>query len=331
MKALVFDKSGIDNLKLREIEDPKLGAHDVLIRVTRSGVNPIDYFVVNFLPVKPMPHIPGAEIAGVVEKVGEHVNTVKPGDKVVVYNRVYDGTCDMCLAGKEMLCRNGGIMSVITNGGWSEYFSVPEKNVIKVPSDMNWDLAASLPVAGLTAYHGYVEANLTPNDVVVVFGASGNTGMFAVQLAKKFGATVIAVTRKSWLKDYGADYVVDYSNVVEKVREITDGKMADVVVNSLGKQVWDLSLSVLGVNGRLVFYGTLTGADVNLNLSQIYGKHAKIIGTTGGTRKELTDLIRLCKDCKVKVWKEFSLAEGAEALKLLNDSSRDGRLMLRVE
>ncbi|TRM85933.1 alcohol dehydrogenase, partial [Sulfolobus sp. A20-N-G8] len=85
MKALVFDKSGLDNLKVRELETPQLGPHDVLIRVVESGVNPIDYFVVNYIPVKPMPHIPGAEIAGTVERVGDHVKGLNPGDKVVVY------------------------------------------------------------------------------------------------------------------------------------------------------------------------------------------------------------------------------------------------------
>ncbi|TRM78056.1 alcohol dehydrogenase, partial [Sulfolobus sp. B5] len=217
MKALVFDKSGLDNLKVRELETPQLGPHDVLIRVVESGVNPIDYFVVNYIPVKPMPHIPGAEIAGTVERVGDHVKGLNPGDKVVVYNRVFDNSCDLCLAGKEMLCRNGGIMSVVTNGGWSEYFVVPDKNLFKIPENMSWDIAASLPVAALTSYHALKELEVSPNDIVVVFGASGNTGIFAVQLAKKFGATVIAVSRKQWLKEFGADHVVGYDDVSEKV------------------------------------------------------------------------------------------------------------------
>ncbi|WP_338603684.1 alcohol dehydrogenase catalytic domain-containing protein [Sulfolobus tengchongensis] len=330
MKALVFDKSGIENLKVKEIEEPKLGPHDVLIRVVKSGLNPIDYFVVNYIPVKPMPHIPGAEIAGVVEKVGEHVKGLNKGDKVVVYNRVFDGSCDLCLSGKEMLCRNGGIMSVVTNGGWSEYFSVPDKNVFKIPENMNWDLAASLPVAALTSYHALRELEINPNDIVVVFGASGNTGIFAVELAKKFGATVIAVSRKNWLKEIGADYVVGYNEVVEKVKDITSGKMANIVINSLGSSVWDKSLEVLGYDGKLAFFGTLTGGEVKVNLSSLYGKHIKLVGTTGGSRKELMELINLCKDCKVKVWKTYSLEEGAEAVKQIMSENRDGRIMLQI-
>lgn len=330
MKALVFDKSGIENLKLKEIENPTLGPHDVLIRVEKSGVNPIDYFVVNYIPVKPMPHIPGAEIAGTVEKVGDHVKGINKGDKVIVYNRIFDGSCDLCLSGREMLCRNGGIMSVITNGGWSEYFAVPDKNVFKIPENMDWNLAASLPVAALTSYHAIKELEVSPNDIIVIFGASGNTGMFAVQLAKKFGATVIAVSKKNWLKEFGADYVVGYNEVVEKVKEITEGKMANVVINSLGSSVWDKSLEVLGYNGKLALFGTLTGADVKIDLSSIYSKHAKIIGTTGGSRRDLIELINLCRDCRVKVWKTYKLEEGAEALRQIMSGNRDGRVMLQL-
>ncbi|XDF45335.1 alcohol dehydrogenase catalytic domain-containing protein [Saccharolobus solfataricus] len=330
MKALVFDKSGLENLKVKEVQEPQLGPHDVLIRVVKSGLNPIDYFVINAIPVTPMPHIPGAELAGVVEKVGDHVKGLNKGDKVVVYNRVFDGTCDLCLSGREMLCRNGGIMSVITNGGWSEYFSVPDKNIFKIPESMSWNVAASLPVAALTSYHSLKELEVGPNDIIVIFGASGNTGLFAVQLAKKFGATVIAVSRKNWLKEFGADYIVGYDDVVQKVKEITNGKMADVVINSLGSSMWENSLQVLGLDGQLAFFGTLTGSEVKVNLSSLYGRHIKVVGTTGGSRKELMELINLCKDCKVKVHKTYKLDEGVEAVKEIMNENREGRIMLQV-
>lgn len=330
MEALLFEKSGIDNLKIADVQKPEVGAHDVRIKVKMAGVNPIDYFVVDALPVKPMPHIPGAEIYGEVETIGEHVKNVKIGDRVVVYNRVFDGTCDMCLSSMEMLCRNGGIMSVITNGGYAEYFTAPDKNVFKVPDYMNDELAASIPVSALTAYHALKAAEVKSTDTVVVFGASGNTGQFAVQFAKKMGATVIAVSKKGWLKDFGADYTIGYDNVKEEISKITKGKMADVVANSVGSSVWDSSLQSLGVTGRIVFFGGITGSDVKLNLSQIYGNHIKIIGTTGGSRRELIEILNICENCKIKVWKTYSLEQGQEALKALFDPSRDGRILIKI-
>jgi len=89
---------------------------------------------------------------------------------------------------------------------------------------------------------------------------------------------VIAVSRKKWLKELGADLVVDYDEVEEKVKEFTDGKMTDVVVNSLGEQFWDKSFSVVGVRGKLVTFGTLLGANVRIDLGQLYSKHISILG-----------------------------------------------------
>ena len=85
----------------------------------------------------------------------------------------------MCLNGLDMICRNGGLISVITNGGFAEYISVPERNVFKIPDNLDWDMAASLPVTSLTPYHALKEASLKINEYLLVFGASGSTGMIA--------------------------------------------------------------------------------------------------------------------------------------------------------
>jgi NADPH:quinone reductase-like Zn-dependent oxidoreductase len=331
MKALVFEKSGLENLEIRDVETPSLELDDVLIKIKMAGVNPIDFRVVNAMPnVKPMPHIPGAEFAGIVDEVGGRVSTLKKGDRVTVYGRVFDGLCDMCLSNSEMLCRNGGIMGVITNGGYAEYVAVPEKNVFKLPVDLSWEMAASLPVAALTPYHALKTVELTINECLVVFGASGNTGMFAVQLGKKFGANIIAISRKSWLKDFGADYLISLEGAIEQIKELTSGRMADVVLNSIGSETWSTSVEALGSNGRLLFFGTLTGGSVNLALDKMYGKQQEIIGTAGGTRKELKDLMAIAMTLKLKVWKKFKLEDGVDALKSLSSRERDGRILIEL-
>jgi NADPH:quinone reductase-like Zn-dependent oxidoreductase len=339
MKAAIFETPGLDNLKVIDnAEDPKINDHDILIKVKTAGVNPIDHIVVSgMLPnIVPYPHIPGAESSGIVEQIGSHVSNdnIQVGDRVVVHNKVFDGTCDMCLNGLDMICRNGGLIGAITNGGFAEYISVPERNVFKVPDDMNWDVAASLPVTSLTPYHALNEASVKLNEFLLVFGASGSTGMIAVQLAKKMGAKVIAVSRDNWIKtDFGADYIInDYDKVVEQVKEITQGKMAEVVMNSLGIRTWDSSVESVGINGRLVTFGGLTGGDVKLNVQSLYRKQIKLIGSTGGTRKELQDLITIAskEGLKVKVWKKFKLDEVKEALQALFAKERDGRILLDI-
>lgn len=335
MRAAVFDKPGIENLKVMDnVEKPKLANPDnVLIKVKVAGLNPIDNVVVSgSIPtVRPIPHIPGAEVSGIVDEIGSEVSGLKKGDRVVIHNKVFDGKCDMCLSGLDMICRNGGLISVITNGGFAEYIVVPQRNVFKIPDDMDWDLAASLPVTVLTPFHALNEACMKINEFLLVFGATGNTGMIATQLGKRMGARVIAVSKEEWVRDFGADYIIrDYDRIVEQVREITSGKMADVVLNSLGVKTWDSSFESTGINGRLVSFGGLTGADVKLNIQSLYSRQIKLIGSTGGTRKELRDLIDNHDKLKLKKWKRFDLDNVQEALHALFSKERSGRIFLDI-
>jgi NADPH:quinone reductase-like Zn-dependent oxidoreductase len=334
MRAAIFERQGLDNLNVKEdVQQPTIADYDVLIKVKAAGVNPIDYLTVSNIPgIKPLPHIPGVEVTGVIEKVGNHVTTLKEGDKVVVYNVIFDGTCDMCLNGYEMLCNNAGILGVITNGGFADYISASEKNVFKIPDNVQWDVAASLATTTKTPYHALRDASLKLNEFLVIFGASGNTGMMAVQFGKKMGAKVIAVSKDNWIKtDFGADYIIsDYDKVVEQVKDITQGKMADVVLNSLGVNTWENSFSCVGANGRLVTFGGLTGADVKLNVQSLYRKQIKLIGSTGSTRKEFREVIDMSKELKVRVWKRFKLEDAKEALQALFAKERDGRILLEI-
>ena len=133
-----------------------------------------------------------------------------------------------------MLCRNGGIFSAITNGGFAENIAVPQRNVLKIPNYIDWDIAAGLPVTTLTPFHALKEALLQFNEYLLAFGASGNTGMMAIQFGKRMGAKVIAVSKDEWVKDFGADYIInEYDKVVEKVKEITNGSAVPMLPNSL--------------------------------------------------------------------------------------------------
>ena len=145
------------------------------------------------------------------------------------------------------------------------------------------------------------------------------------------GAKVIAVSKDEWVKEFGADYVIsDYDKVAEKVNELTQGKMADVVLNSLGVQTWENSFASVGLNGRLVTFGGLTGADVKLNVQSLYSKQIKLIGSITGTRNDFREIIDMSKELKIRVWKKFKLDEAKEALQALFAKERDGRIMLEI-
>ncbi|QGA68987.1 alcohol dehydrogenase catalytic domain-containing protein [Sulfolobus sp. E11-6] len=340
MKALVIEGPNI--VEIKDVEEPKIGPHDVLIKVKLVGIHPQDYYMTKDLTVQghkisPIPHIPGEEVAGVVEKVGDQVKSLKKEDKVIIYHRIHDGTCDMCILGNEQLCRNGGRFGINANGGLAEYIAVPERNVIKIPEEISWEVAASLPASALTSYHALNKAGLRAGEYVVVFGASGNTGMFAVQLGKIFGGIVIAVSRKnrSWLKEFGADYLVSLDTVEEEVREISKGKMADVVIDSIGATTWNKSLKIVGTLGRWVTFGALTGGEFNEEFVKIspiylYRFERTLIGVRGGKKSELYNLIKLASKLKIRVWRKFKLEEALKALEAVVSPERDGRVFVEV-
>jgi NADPH:quinone reductase-like Zn-dependent oxidoreductase len=147
------------------------------------------------------------------------------------------------------------------------------------------------------------------------------------------GAKVIAVSKHEWIKDFGADYIIrEYDKVVEKVKEITNGKMADVVLNSVGIETWDNSFNCVGTNGRLVSFGGLTGSDVKINVQSLYQRQVKLIGSNGGTLGEIQELIDISEGLKkTKTWKRFKLDEIKESIKSLSSKERDGRILLEID
>ena len=120
-----------------------------------------------------------------------------------------------------MLCENAGMVGISRNGGFAEYITVPQQNIVKIPDELDWKLASSLPIAGLTAFNAIQESTLKSKDNLVIFGGSGNTGLFCSQFGKILDAITISLSTKPWIKEYGADYVLPIDeNLREKISEI---------------------------------------------------------------------------------------------------------------
>ncbi|EQD62234.1 Alcohol dehydrogenase GroES domain protein, partial [mine drainage metagenome] len=214
MKAVLVRKPyGEDNASISEVPDPVPQEGDLLVKVQYAGLNPIDINVVRNKTVyglKPDPHIPGAEIAGIAETSGK---IIKEGDQVILYPRWFDGTCKYCTSGREHLCIHGGIFGVLTNGGYCERIAVPEKMLLKIPEGMKIEDAVSIPVGGLTALHALNMAGAHGGQKLLVYGASGNTGLFATIIGKIIGMDVSAVSSKEWVKNYGATSVYPHDGI----------------------------------------------------------------------------------------------------------------------
>jgi D-arabinose 1-dehydrogenase-like Zn-dependent alcohol dehydrogenase len=326
MKAAVIGpKFGNEHLKIVEREMPVAGNGEVIVHISMGGLNPVDYNLINgriIYNIMPIPHVPGTEVIGTTVTDGYFI---RKGEKVIIYNRVFDGNCQECRSNREHLCRNGGIWGIVTDGGYQEYVSIPEKNLFRMEDYLTDDVAASLPVAGLTAYHALQRANARSGETILIYGASGNTGLFLVQLAKIIGMEVYGVSRNEWVKSYGCDQVFDSSRIPEDL-------VADVVVNSLGSDFWPSSLNHLSLSGRLVTFGIQTGRDASIDISCIYSRETMIIGSTGGTRKDLQELISLAGEytLKIRKYREYKLESLDRAL-LDFQKKHDGRIFINME
>ena len=232
MKAVVVNRYGKKELLRADVPEPVLGNDEVLVQVHAAGVNLLDAKVRNgefklILPYK-TPFVLGHDVAGVVVKVGRDVRLFKPGDEV--YSRPDDHRI----------------------GTFAEFVPVKEASLALKPKNLTMEEAASIPLVGLTAWQALVEwAKLKKGQKVFIQAGSGGVGTFAIQLAKHLGATVATTTSTgnvAWVKDLGADVVIDYKK--DDFESVLSGY--DVVLNSQDGKTLEKSLNVLQPGGQLI-------------------------------------------------------------------------------
>ena len=331
MKAAVYKERSVPiKLFVEDIDIGELRRTDVLIKVLYCGVNPIDYWIASGrYSISPPNNIVGSEAYGVIEDLGDDVEGFKIGDRVIVYPWIYCGKCRYCIEGNENLCLKGGIIGGIVDGCYAEYMVIDHRNVFKVDEKLDEYTAATLPIGALTAYHSVKKAGISRDDIVLVLGASGNVGIYVVQYAKLYGAIVIAISRKRWLKDYGADYVVKFDEVDNLMDELR--LKPTVVIDPIGIDTMSKSLRLLDRGGRLVTFGTLTGDEVMLDIGFLYRNEITLLGATGGSRAEFMRVIRdaVSGKLKPKIWRIFKLHEAEAAINSLWSDERDGKILLK--
>jgi NADPH:quinone reductase-like Zn-dependent oxidoreductase len=155
MKAIVFTgQGGLDKVQYVDVEQPRLGSREVLIATRAAALNHLDLFVRNNLDSLKLalPHVAGADGAGVVAEVGAEVSRVRIGDRVLINPGIHCGSCEFCQAGEQSLCVRFGVMGETCPGTFAEYFKVPQDNVHLVPEGFSWDEAAAFPLVFLTAW-----------------------------------------------------------------------------------------------------------------------------------------------------------------------------------
>ena len=340
MKAVIFSQhGGPEVLQLTEVADPQIKANEVLIEVRACALNHLDVWVRGGLPgIKiPLPHILGNDVAGVVREVGELVTWIKPGDEVMVQPGVSCGHCAACLAGRDNMCVEYDIIGSGRDGGYAELLSVPGVNVIPKPKSLSWSEAAALPLVTLTAWHMLVtQARVQPGEVVLVHAAGSGVGSLGIQIAKLFGARVIATASSAdkllKARELGADETIDYTSDgwSKEVRKLTGGRGVDLVFEHTGAATWPGSILSLRKGGRLVTCGATSGFDARTDLRQVFYRHLTILGSMMGSKAELIAAMKFVESGQIRavVDRTLPLAAAQPAHELMEDRTQFGKLVL---
>jgi NADPH:quinone reductase-like Zn-dependent oxidoreductase len=279
----------------------------------------------------------GADIAGVVDSVGNEVKDLKPGEEVLVNPGLSCGHCERCLLGEDNLCRQYQIIGEHSWGGYAEFVVVPRQNILPKPKNLSFDQAACVPLTFLTAWTMLMrKAQLKPGETVLVHAAGSGVGSAAVQIAKLAGAKVIATAsteeKLNKAKELGADHLVNYSNrdFLEEVKRITQRRMVDVVFEHVGVATFEKSIACLPYGGRLVTCGATSGYDAKLDLRVLFYKRLSLLGSTMGSKGDLFRILQLVEEGRVKpvLDRVLPLEKAAEAHRLLENRAQFGNVVL---
>ncbi len=335
----IHEHGGPGKLIYEEIATPKIGAGDVLVNVKATSVNHIDVWVRQGLPgVKfHLPIIPGVDAAGIVAGKGEAVNHVKVGDRVVVAQGISCGHCTHCLIGNDTLCKDYILIGEQRDGADAEYLAVPGRNALPLSEKISFEEAAATALVFLTAWQMLVDkAKVEPGEDVLVNGVNSGVGSAALQIAKLFGARVIATTsteeKAAKAKELGADELVNYNkrSVLDEVRRLTGKRGVDVVIDHVGKSVWEQSIKSLTKGGRLVTCGATSGYEAVTDLRYVYYKQLQILGSTMGRKGDLITIFKFIEQGKLKpvIDRVMPLKDVREAHRVIEEGRHFGKIVL---
>lgn len=340
MKALYFEEhGGIEKLRFGERPKPEAGEGEVVLRVHAAALNHLDLFVLRGLPgiPVPLPHIGGADGAGVVAEVGPGVTNVKEGDEVVFNPGLWCGACEFCRRGEHSLCVRYGIVGEHTDGTFAQYVRVRAEACFPKPKHMSWEEAAAFPLTFLTAWRMlFTRARLQAGEMVLIHGIGGGVAQAATLLARQAQAAVIVTSsddrKLERARQLGAQITINYQkeDVAKKVRELTGKRGVDVVVETVGKATWMTSLRSAAKGGRIVTCGATSGPDPHEEIRLVFWNQLSILGSTMGNQREFADMLTAVNEGRLRpvVDRVFPLEQGAEAYRTLAEGQQFGKLVL---
>jgi NADPH:quinone reductase-like Zn-dependent oxidoreductase len=314
---------GPEVLRVEDAPDPSPRAGEVLVRLRAASLNHLDLWVRKGLPSVPKPRILGADGAGIVEALGDGVDGLERGQRVVINPGV----------------EHGERISVIgehTDGTHAELIAVPATNVYPLDDALSFEEAAAFPLVFETAYRMLVtRAGLREGEWVLVWGIGGGVATAALTIAKALGARVLATSssdeKLARARELGADETVNHAtgDVAAAAKEIGG---VDVVVEHVGEATWRTSLGAVKPGGRVAVCGATSGPNPPAQLHRVWWKQLTIVGSTMGTRQDFEAVYELVRTGRAKpvIDRVYPLEAVREAHERLEAGEQLGKIVLAI-
>ena len=336
MKAILLrEPGGPEQLRLEDVPVPAPEYGQVLVQLKAAALNRRDLLVRSREQYRAaMPFIPGSDGAGVVAAVGQNVDHLRVQDEVIIYPSLDWGSF------QDAPSPAFRILGGPDNGTYAEYICISAENVFPKPPALSFESAAAFPLACLTAWRALItKARLQPGEWVLIHGAGSGTGSFAVQIARQAGARVAVTSHSdeklSRARALGAELGINYSRSEWDVemKRLMKGSGVDIVVDSVGKATFSRSLGVLNPGGRLVTFGTTSGALTELDIRMLYHKQLTVHGTTMGSPQEFAHMLRAVNTGQILpvIDRVFPLSDASRAHEYMDQQEQFGKIVLSMD
>jgi NADPH:quinone reductase-like Zn-dependent oxidoreductase len=340
VKAVRFHEYGsADVLRVDEVPTPEPGSGEALLRVRACAVNHVDIDMregTSRLPLT-LPHTLGFEIAGEVAALGTGTDGVSVGDRVAPLYQIHCRECEWCRRGEHMHCERITMLGVQSPGGYAEYVLVPAWALIPLPDNLSFEQGAAIQTTFATVWHALVtRVDLKEGQWVLVNAAGSGVGTAGIQVARMLGAHVVASAgsdeKLDRARELGAEATVNYrqGDLASRVRELTNGRGVDVVMESVGGDVLTGSLAALAKNGSVVTVGAHGGEVVPVDVILLFRHQWSLIGSVRATADEIRHCIDLVAAGRLApvIHAALPLDSAADAHRILEDRRQFGKVVL---
>lgn len=333
MRTWTTRGDGVDALKMQRVPIPRPGPAEVLVQITARSLNYRDLLVINGVgDWKPTGDVvPVSDGVGFVVEAGPAVTRFRVGDRVlpIYLPRWREGALHAEL-------KVGPIGGPVNRGLLAEYVVVDEQEAVSAPSSVDDGHSATLPVAGVTAWHAFARAQVEPGGWVLIHG-TGGVALIAMQIALARGLRTIMTSSSNeklrHVDAMGATATVNYrtNDVAERIREITGGPGADLVLETVGAANLNVSLDAVRVSGQIAYIGVIDGQlDAPIRVGQFMSKNVSLQGIETGSRQMLEDLIAFVDDFRItpRIAAHFAVENVSQALAHLQRGDHLGKTVL---